>query len=104
MNKSTVAAMAVALSTAASACSASAMSIPAPLQIAAASAGVVQKAAVFCGPYGCGPIWPGPRHWQPEWGPWGHTYRPACPIDYYYACRRGPLGDGQCACWPYRRW
>jgi hypothetical protein len=27
-------------------------------------------------------------------------YRPACPWGYYYACRRGPYGYPQCACWP----
>lgn len=40
--------------------------------------------------------------------PWGYWHRPACPFDYYFACRRGPLGYRQCACWPYwtqqRRW
>jgi hypothetical protein len=103
MNKSVViAAMAVALSAAALPCSAAAMTGPAPLGTAAADPGLVQDAAIFCGPFGCGPIWPGPRRrW--DWG-WRHVYRPACPIGYYYACRRGPLGYGQCACWPYRQW
>lgn len=64
----------------------------------------VQDAAIFCGPLGCGPVWPGPHSRKKDWGPWGHVYRPACPTNYYYACRRGPLGYGQCACWPYRRW
>lgn len=105
MNKSVVAAiMAMALSTAAPSSSALAMILLAPLTTATANAGLVQNAAIFCGPYGCGPIWPGPRHDQRHWGPWGHIYRPACPIGYYYACRRGPLGYGQCACWPYRAW
>jgi hypothetical protein len=65
---------------------------------------LVQDTAIFCGRYGCGPVWAGPRYreWGP--GPWGYVYRPACPIDYYYACQRGPLGYGQCACWPYRKW
>lgn len=35
------------------------------------------------------------------WGHWGYRHRPACPLDYYFACRRGPLGYRQCACWPY---
>jgi hypothetical protein len=64
----------------------------------------VQDTALFCGPDGCGPIWGGPRYSVSNWGEWGHVYRPACPIDYYYACRRGPLGYGACACWPYRHW
>ena len=33
--------------------------------------------------------------------PWGYRHRPACPLDYYFACRRGPLGYRKCACWPY---
>ena len=67
-----------------------------------ATASLVHKAQVFCGPYGCGPIHYGPRHHGWRWGPSGYNYRPACPTDYYYACRSGPLGYGQCACWPYR--
>ena len=35
------------------------------------------------------------------WGFWGDHHRPACPLNYYFACRRGPLGYRQCACWPY---
>jgi hypothetical protein len=72
-----------------------------PFSPAVGSPGPVQKTAVYCGPLGCGPVWPGPRGWEPSWGPWGYAYRPACPLDYYYACRRGPLGHKQCACWPY---
>lgn len=102
--KSIVAAPAMAVALWAAAPSASAMTLSAPLTTAAASAGLVQDADIFCGPYGCGPIWPGPRRQAWDWGPWGHVYRPACPIGYYYACRRGPLGYGQCACWPYRTW
>lgn len=67
-----------------------------------ATASLVHKAQVFCGPYGCGPIHYGPRHHGWRWGRWGYNYRPACPTGYYYACRPGPLGYGQCACWPYR--
>jgi hypothetical protein len=99
-----VAALAAALSAVASASSAS------------ANAAIVRQAAVYCGPFGCGPVWSGPRRWEGHWGPWNHissdqvswnqvswdhVYRPACPLDYHYACRRGPLGYGQCACWPY---
>jgi hypothetical protein len=80
---------------------ASAMSVTHPFSFPVERAIPVQETAVYCGPLGCGPIWPGPRHWVPAWGPWGPTYRPACPLDYYYACRRGPLGYRQCACWPY---
>jgi hypothetical protein len=67
-----------------------------------ATASLVHKTQVFCGPYGCGPIHYGPRHHGWRWGPSGYNYRPACPTGYYYACRPGPLGYGQCACWPYR--
>jgi len=63
---------------------------------------LVHKTGVFCGPYGCGHIHYGPRHRHWRWGPSGYNYRPACPTGYYYACRPGPLGYGQCACWPYR--
>src|ERR1700728_3904850 len=100
MNKSALAAMAivVALSTAALSNSATAMSAAAPFQKAIETGAAVQKTGVFCGLYGCGPILPGPRRWESGWGPWGYAYRPACPFDYYYACKRGPLGDGQCAC------
>jgi hypothetical protein len=80
---------------------ASAMSVTYPLSSPVEAAIPAQKATIYCGPLGCGPIWPGPRHWAPAWGPWGPSYRPACPLDYYYACRRGPLGYRQCACWPY---
>lgn len=73
---------------------------------ASAPAALVHDTAVFCGPDGCGPVWPGPHYREWAWGAgaWDHVYRPACPIGYYYACRRGPLGYGACACWPYRRW
>lgn len=94
------AALAAALSTAAAG-SAGAMSVMRPFGPAIESATPVQETAVYCGPLACGPVWRGPRHWVPAWGPWGPTYRPACPIDYYYACRSGPLDYRQCACWPY---
>ena len=65
-------------------------------------ASLVHKVQVFCGPYGCGHIHYGPhRRWW-RWARSGYNYRPACPTGYYYACRPGPLGYGQCACWPYR--
>lgn len=81
-----------------------AAAVIAPAPAALATPGLVQAAQVFCGPYGCGPIWPGPRDDRWSWAPSGHVYRPACPTDYYYACRRGPLGYRQCACWPYWKW
>lgn len=110
MNKGILAAaaMALALSGAALPRSASALTIAPQSARAVATADLVQKTAIYCGPLGCGPVWPGPRRWKPTRGPWerlwDHVYRPACPIGYDYACRRGPLGYGQCACWPYRRW
>jgi hypothetical protein len=67
-----------------------------------APASLVHKTQVFCGQYGCGRIHYGPRHHGWRWGRSGYNYRPACPTGYYYACRPGPLGYGQCACWPYR--
>jgi len=96
MPKSILAAtVAALLSTGAPASHAAAATIPSAL--AAANAGPVQKTAVVCGSWGCRRAWPG-RHWG--W-PWDSRYRPACPLGYYFACRRGPLGYGQCACWPY---
>lgn len=97
---STAIATIVALSIAVPANRATAMTVTPPAQTAVRPAGLLQKAAIYCGPYGCGPIWRSPRRWESGWGPWSYAYRPACPIDYYYACRRGPLGYGQCACWP----
>jgi hypothetical protein len=105
MSKGTLGAAAVALALSSAAVlphSALALTIAQPPARAIETAGLVEKTDIFCGPLGCGPVWPGPR--RSEWGPWGHVYRPACPINYYYACRRGPLGYGQCACWPYRTW
>jgi hypothetical protein len=103
MSKSVLAATAIvmALSAAAFAGSAMATIATAPLPTTIQTKAPAQKTGVFCGPYGCGPIWPGPRRWESGWGPWGYAYRPACPFDYYYACKRDPLGYGQCACWPY---
>lgn len=96
------AAIGAALATAAPAGTALALTAAPPLT--SEIAGPVQSTAVYCGALGCGPVWPGPRRWEPGWGPWGYAYRPACPIDYYYACRRGPSGYRQCGCWPYRKW
>ena len=80
----------------------SATALPvAPLPMAA-HAVPLQKTGVFCGQFGCGHIYRGPRHRGWRWGPWGYVYRPACPTGYYYACRTGPLGYDRCACWPYR--
>jgi len=101
MNKIILAAATLAALSAIAAGGASAMSVPPPLSPPLGDATPLLKAQVYCGLLGCGPVWPGPRRWEPGWGPWGYAYRPACPLDYYYACRRGPLGHRQCACWPY---
>lgn len=102
MNRSILAAAALAATLSATAFASGASAMSPALENAAP----VQKTAVYCGPLGCGPVWPGPRRWEGRWDhvSWDHVYRPACPLDYYYACRRGPLGYGQCACWPYSRW
>lgn len=73
-----------------------------PAASPSAPASLVQKTQIFCGQYGCGRIHYGPRHRGWRWDRWGYHYRPACPTGHYYACRPGPLGYGQCACWPYR--
>lgn len=106
MNRSMLAAVALATTLVAALPSGnvSAAGVAAPPDEAASLAGALRTVGVFCGPFGCGPIWPGPRRGGWHGDRWGHVYRPACPIGYYYACRRGPLGYGQCACWPYRRW
>jgi hypothetical protein len=65
---------------------------------APAATGSIQKATV-CGPKGCKHYWP--RHYVGAVPP-PPQFRPACPLDYYYACKEGPSGLGQCACWPYR--
>jgi hypothetical protein len=96
--------IAMALSIAASPRDTRAATIAPPPARAIEAAGLAKETAIFCGPYGCGPIWSGPRRRRWDWGPWDHVYRPACPIGYYYACQRGPLGYGQCACWAYRAW
>jgi hypothetical protein len=104
MNKGNLAAAALAAALSSVALSgAEAMSVAPAFSPAGENAAPVQKTAVYCGLFGCGPVWPGPRRWERR-GPWRHVYRPACPLDYYYACRRGPLGYRQCGCWPYPRW
>jgi hypothetical protein len=102
MNKGVLAAMAIvaALSTAALAHGAFAMTVNKPSELAAVRASLVQRSAVVCGYWGCAPTgaW---RHHRWGWDPqWGAVYPPACQFGYYFACRRGPLGYGQCACWP----
>jgi hypothetical protein len=71
---------------------------PSETALAAANAHIVQKTAVVCGHKGC-------RHYWPHSHYWGKApvvdYPPACAPDYHYTCKRGPLGYGQCACWPY---
>jgi len=67
-------------------------------ELATANTGSVQKTAVICGPNGCKHYWPR-RHLSTLPPP---NFPPACPLDYYYECKQGPLGYGQCACWPYR--
>jgi hypothetical protein len=98
-------AAAALLSITISAVSASAAAGGGPAGLAAGSGDLLHRAAVVCGHWGCvrrGPAWRY-RRWQ--WDrPWGYAQRPACPFGYYFACRRGPLGYGACACWPYRRY
>jgi len=71
---------------------------PSAIALATANTGFVQKTAVVCGHSGC-------RHYGPRRYYWGKApvvdYPPACAPNYHYACQRGPLGYGQCACWPY---
>jgi hypothetical protein len=62
--------------------------------------GSVQKTAVVCGPKGCKHYWP--RHYLGAVPP-PPNFPPACPIDYYYECKQGPSGYGQCACWSYQK-
>jgi hypothetical protein len=65
---------------------------------ATATTGSVHKTAVVCGPNGCRHYWP--RH-HVGMAPPPPIYPPACPTDYHYECKQGPLGYGQCGCWPY---
>ncbi len=64
-----------------------------------ATTGSVHKTAIACGPKGCKHYWP--RRYVGTVPP--PVFPPACPLDYYYECKQGPLGYGQCACWPYRK-
>ena len=64
---------------------------------ATANTGSIHK-TVVCGPKGCKRYWP--RPYLVEVPP--PVFPPACPIDYYYECKQGPLGYGHCGCWPYR--
>jgi hypothetical protein len=84
MRKTLLAAAAVAavLSIGATANQAAAMPLTAPTELGlatpadtAANSGLVQKAAVVCGYYGCRHVWGGP-YWgwrHPYWG-WHHRY------------------------------
>jgi hypothetical protein len=91
---------ALALSTAALSNHVSAMTAATPsgLAIAAANMDITERTATHCGPKGC-------RHYSPR--RYSHMapapdFPLACPQDYYYACKAGPLGYRECACWPYR--
>jgi hypothetical protein len=87
-----VIAAAVVLSTAISATSGSAAPVGRPPGLAGRQGDLMHRTAVVCGYWGCAPrarVW----HYRARhWGPWGYAVRPACPLGYYYACRRGPLG------------
>jgi hypothetical protein len=80
---------------------AAAMTAAAPslMALAVPNTDIVQKTAVVCGPHGCRHYWPR-RHYYWTKAPIV-DYPPACAPDYHYACKRGPLGYGACACWPY---
>ena len=78
MRKIILAAAAVAaiLSIGATAKEAAAMPVMAPTELGlampsdtAANSGLVQKAAVVCGYYGCRHVWGGP-YWHPYWHSW----------------------------------
>jgi hypothetical protein len=77
------AALAALLSLGASADRASAMTgaTPTQLGLATANSGVVQKAALVCGRWGCRRVWRGPRvGWGPGvWGPRRRLYAFAGP-------------------------
>jgi hypothetical protein len=87
------------LSTAIFAVSGSAAAFGSPPGLSARFGDLVQHSAVVCGYWGCVR---GGRAWGYRARHWGYADRPACPLGYYFACRRGPLGYGACACWPYR--
>ncbi len=81
MRKTLLAAAAVAavLSIGATADKAAAMPVTAPTELGLAtpadtSSGLVQKAAIVCGYYGCRHVWWGGPYWgHPYWG-WHHRY------------------------------
>jgi hypothetical protein len=82
---------------------AAAMSAATPSGIALAATSnrdIVQKTAVVCGHYGCRHYGPRRYYWRKAPAP-VVDYPPACAPNYHYACQRGPLGYGACACWPY---
>lgn len=96
---------AVVLSTAISAASAAVPVAGGPPGLAAGYGDMVHQAAVVCSYWGCAPAGRVRHYRRWNWDlPWGYAERPACPLGYYFACRRGPLGYGACACWPYRRY
>ena len=51
--------------------------------------------------YGCGRIYSVRAIVDWRMGPMGLPLSARLPDRLYYACRPGPLGYGQCACWPY---
>jgi hypothetical protein len=81
MRKTILAAAAVAavLSIGATANKAAAMPTAAPAQLGLATsedAGLVQKAAIVCGYYGCRRVWWGGPYWgHPNWGWHRHWHR-----------------------------
>jgi hypothetical protein len=101
MHKFTLATAAtLALLTAAFSQHAAAMMAATPPESALATANthIAQRTAVVCGHKGCRHYWPHSHYWAKAPVV---DYPPACPPDYHYVCKRGPLGYGQCACWPY---
>ena len=71
---------------------------PSEIALATANADIVQRTAVVCGQKGCKHYWPHRHYWR---NAPAVDYPPACAPNYHYVCKRGPLGYGQCACWPY---
>jgi hypothetical protein len=71
---------------------------PPTMALATANTDIVQKTAVVCGHNGCRHYWPHRHYWSKAPVV---DYPPACAPNYHYACQRGPLGYGACACWPY---
>jgi hypothetical protein len=82
MRRTMLAAAAVAafLSIGATAKEAAAMPVTAPTELGlatpadtAANSGLIQKAAVVCGYYGCRRVWGGP-YWRPHYWGWHRRY------------------------------